>query len=89
MMYYSVIMHRTQIQLTSAQLDGLRDLAAHQQRSLADIIRESIDLYMAKAATGRDRGELAERAKRAAGRYSSGRADGSTRHDDYLAEAFR
>jgi hypothetical protein len=78
-------MHRTQIQLTNAQLEALRALAAQEHRSLADVIRESIDLYMARVGRAR----LLERARRAAGRHSSGGPDGSTRHDDHLGEAFR
>jgi len=82
-------MHRTQIQLTNAQLEALRALAAQEHRSLADVIRESIDLYMARVVVARGRARLLERARRAAGRYSSGGPDGSTRHDDHLGEAFR
>ncbi len=82
-------MHRTQIQLTNSQLQALRARAAEEHRSLADLIRESIDIYMTKAVAGRNRAELAARAKRAAGRYSSGGSDGSARHDAHLSEAFR
>lgn len=88
-MYYDVIMHRTQIQLTSGQREALRALAARERRSLADVIRESIDLYVSRVAVARGRARLLERARRAAGRYSSGGVDGSTRHDDHLGAAFR
>jgi hypothetical protein len=82
-------MHRTQIQLTNAQLEALRTLAAEDHRSLADVIRESIDAHMAHSGAAHNRARLVERARKAVGRYSSGRSDVGVRHDDYLSEAFR
>ena len=81
-------MRRAQIQFTSDQLATLRRLSAEQQRSIADIVRESLDLYL-RARLGRDREALVDRAKRAAGKYASGASDVSSRHDAYLADAFR
>jgi hypothetical protein len=81
------IMVRTQIQLTEGQAKTLKRLAKQQQRSVAELIRQSIDLYLAQ------RGELPlderyERALAVAGKYCSGDADLGRNHDHYLAEAY-
>lgn len=80
-------MVRTQIQLTEGQAKTLKRLAKQQQRSVADLIRQSIDLYLAQ------RGELPlderyERALAIAGKYRSSDADLGRNHDRYLAEAY-
>ena len=62
---------RTQVQLTDVQLDGLRAISNHQQRSLADLVREGVDLYLRRTSAG-DRARLIERAKNVAGQYASG-----------------
>jgi len=80
-------MVRTQIQLTEGQAKTLKRLAKQQQRSVADLIRQSIDLYLAQ------RGELPlderyERALAMSGKYRSDAADLGRNHDRYLAEAY-
>jgi hypothetical protein len=80
-------MIRTQIQLTEGQAKTLKRLAKQQQRSVAALIRQSIDLYLAR------RGELPlderyERALAVVGKYRSGDADLGRNHDRYLAEAY-
>jgi hypothetical protein len=82
-------MQRTQIQLTPAQLRAIRMLAAQQGRSVAEVVRESVDLYVNTTKSADDLQAAREQAKRAAGRFASGSRDGSARHDDHLAEAFR
>lgn len=82
-------MQRTQIQLTPAQLRAVRMLAAQEGRSVAEVVRDSVDLYVNTTKRADDLQTAREQAKRAAGRYGSGSRDGSARHDDYLAEAFR
>jgi hypothetical protein len=82
-------MQRTQIQLTRGQLNALRVLAGQQNRSLAELIRESVDAYVTRTTAAKDRQASLERAKSAAGLYASGSSDGSRRHDDYLADALR
>jgi predicted DNA-binding protein len=79
-------MHRTQIQLTDEQLAALRALSAAKHRSVADLVRESVDRFVEQASPDRD--ELMKRAIEAAGQFSSGLTDVSERHDDYLAEDF-
>jgi 16S rRNA U516 pseudouridylate synthase RsuA-like enzyme len=80
-------MIRTQIQLTEGQARTLKRLARQQQRSVAELIRQSVDLYLA------NRGELPldqqyERATAVVGKYRSGDADLGRNHDQYLAEAY-
>lgn len=80
-------MIRTQIQLTEAQARALRAQARTQERSLADLVRESVSDYLARRpAAGRD--ELARRALALAGRYRSGCRDLAGDHDRHLDEAF-
>ena len=80
-------MHRTQIQLTTQQLEALRALSATEHRSVAELVRESVDQYVERASPNRI--ELMKRALEVAGKFSSGYTDISARHDDYLAEDFR
>ncbi len=79
---------RIQVQLTEQQLKSLRQLSAATGRSLADLIREGVELYLS-AQEPASRAEQIERALRVAGKYSSGVQDGSASHDRLLAEAFR
>jgi Ribbon-helix-helix domain len=80
-------MIRTQVQLTDRQRKALRDASAATGRSIADLIRQAVDEYLAgRSELGRE--EQIERAIRVAGRFSSGRSDASASHDKHLAEAF-
>jgi hypothetical protein len=79
---------RTQIQLTEAQAKALRELAVAEGRSMAELIRMSVDALL--RARGRvDRETLKRRALAAAGRFRSGVSDLATEHDRYLDEAYR
>jgi hypothetical protein len=80
-------MIRTQVQLTDRQLEALRQASAATGRSIADLIRQGVDQYLAgRSELGRE--ERIERAIKVAGRFSSGRTDVSADHDRHLAEAF-
>lgn len=80
-------MIRTQVQLTDRQLEALRRDSAATGRSIANLIRQGVDRYLAgRSELGRD--ERIERAIGVAGRFSSGRSDVSANHDKHLAEAF-
>ncbi len=80
-------MVRTQIQLTEAQMEELRQLAAATGRSIADLTRQAVKLYLEQNRS-RTHDEMIERAISVAGRFASGLRDVSTRHDRHLAEAF-
>lgn len=78
-------MTRTQVQLTDAQIRSLRELAASSGVSIAELIRQGVEMVL------RDRGDRAsriERAIRATRKFRSGVSDVSTNHDRYLSEAF-
>ena len=80
-------MVRTQIQLTEGQSKSLKQLAREQERSVAELIRKSIDLYLASS------GELGleqkyERAMAVVGKYRAEDVDLGRSHDHYLATAY-
>jgi hypothetical protein len=55
---------------------------------MAEFIRNAVDFVLRQsAAVGND--ERLERALHAAGKFHSGGKDGSKRHDDHLAEAYK
>ncbi|MGB4950782.1 MAG: CopG family transcriptional regulator [Rhizobiaceae bacterium] len=80
-------MLRTQIQLTEDQARLLKRLARQKQVSLAEVIRQSVDLYIATAGE-RPLDEQYARALAVAGKYRSGDTDLGRNHDDYLADAY-
>ena len=86
-MSYHAVIHRTQIQLTATQVQALRAQARLQDRSMADLVRESVTEYLARRPAV-DRDEVARRALALAGRYRSGCRDLAEDHDKYLDEAF-
>ena len=80
-------MVRTQIQLSEKQAKALKKLAARRNVSVAELIRQAVDVQLHAAGTI-DADERKRRALAAAGRFHSGQSDLSTAHDQYLAEAF-
>ncbi|MDY7076127.1 MAG: ribbon-helix-helix protein, CopG family [Chloroflexota bacterium] len=81
-------MIRTQVQLTEAQAQALKDLAAARQSSVAALIRQSVD-YLIRQSGHIDVAERRRRAIAAAGRFRSGQANISTEHDRHLAGAYQ
>jgi hypothetical protein len=80
-------MVRTQIQLTEQQSRQLKERAMLEGRSMAELIRWSVDAYLRSAGPS-GRPERKRRALAAVGRFRSGVSDLSTDHDRYLEEAF-
>ena len=78
---------RTQVQLTKEQVRALKAQARNEERSMADLVRESVDEYLAQR-SGRGRHELMLRARDLIGRYRSGCPDVAENHDRYLDDAF-
>ena len=80
-------MIRTQVQITEKQAEGLRELAHKNDVPMAELIRQAIDDLLRKS---RDLSydERCRRLLALAGKYDSGLTDISTRHDDYLDEAY-
>lgn len=80
-------MVRTQIQLTEEQAVALRELAVREGRSMADVIRGSLDLALrSRGAFARE--EAKERALDALGGFRSGLGDLALDHDRHLVTAF-
>ena len=82
------MMFRTQIQLTQEQARSLKRLAARQGKSIAELIRISVD-SMLRASSLIDPEEQRQRAIAAAGRLEGGDEDLSKEHDRYLSEAYQ
>jgi hypothetical protein len=81
-------MVRTQVQLTEEQMQALRELSASTGRSIADLVRQGLELYLgARHQPTRD--ERIQRALQVAGRFASGRHDIGKEHDRHLADVFR
>lgn len=81
-------MIRTQIQLSEQQVSLLKQLAALQHTSMAELIRRAVDMFTASSDSGNIQ-ERRQRALAASGQFHSGSGDLSARHDDYLAEAYK
>ncbi|OFW22620.1 MAG: hypothetical protein A3G21_24715 [Acidobacteria bacterium RIFCSPLOWO2_12_FULL_66_21] len=81
-------MVRTQIQLTSEQARRLRTLASASGRSIADLVRDGVDVVLREHG-GMSRGERMRRASRSriVGAFKSGTSDLATRHDQHFAAA--
>lgn len=80
-------MIRTQIQLTEYQAKNLKKIANKKRISIAEIIRQGVDGFIRFSGEVSVE-ELKRRAIAAAGCFRSGRKDISTKHDEYLTEAF-
>ncbi len=74
-------MLRTQISLTEPQARRVRRLAAARGVSMATIVREAIERYVPDDEAARS--ARVARVLGAAGRFNSGVADVSERHDDW------
>ena len=86
--YLVVTMIRTQIQLTEEQTAKLKRLAVERDVSMAEVIREAVDLLP-------DRGDRTARWERALEairgsrfRDVEGKTDVAERHDEYLADIY-
>ena len=71
-------------QLTEAQ--ALRTRARLEDRSMADLVRESVTVHLARHPSV-DRDQAGRRAQALAGRFRSGCRDLAEDHDRYLDEA--
>ena len=87
LIWYRDDMIRTQIQLTEEQARTLKARARLEDRSMAELVRESVAEYLARRPAP-DIRELARRAREFKGRFRSGCPDFAEEHDRYLDEAF-
>jgi hypothetical protein len=79
-------MIRTQIQITTEQAQALKRLAARERKSVAELIRISLD-SMLRVGGIKDRDDVRRKAIAAAGKLK-GPENLAENHDDFLAEAF-
>jgi Arc/MetJ-type ribon-helix-helix transcriptional regulator len=80
-------MVRTQIQLPEEQVTFLKKISAARHESMAEIIRQAIDLlYKSTQERGSER--CRRQAIAAAGRFRSGAKDLAAAHDSYLADIY-
>ncbi len=86
MMSYTDGMKRIQIQLTEAQERAVRRRASTSGHSVASVIREAVERYVADD----DRESRIRRAVAAMGRFkpAGGATDVSEEHDRYLADIY-
>ena len=81
-------MVRTQVQLTEEQLEKLRHISAENGKSVAELVRLGVELYL-HSQRRPDMREIRARALRSAGRFASNPPhDVARNHDQYLAEAY-
>ena len=80
-------MVRTQILLTEDQARTLREMAAAQDRSMAELVRDGVAILL-RSHGGVNREALKRRSLEVLGRFHSGVADLGSGHDQYLDEAF-
>jgi hypothetical protein len=80
-------MVRTQIQLSEEQVAALKRLAHSRGCSIAQVVRDAVDLVVRQGPAASPR-ELRARAAAASGRFRSGLKDLSRAHDRYLAEDY-
>ncbi len=80
-------MVRTQIQLRESQAAFVKEVAAEENISMSEVIRNAIEL-LRESRQQPSRRELMLRSLEVIGKYSDSADDVSIRHDDYLNEAF-
>jgi len=81
-------MIRTQVRFSKEQVQALRLLAAQKKKSIAELVRQSVELYLRQEGdTGR--AWRVQQAVEAVGKFSSASADGSSGLDRHLADAYR
>ena len=81
-------MIRTQIQLTDDLAANIKEAAALEHVSMAEMIRRAVSMFL-ETAPRAETGDRYARALAAAGQFRSGRRTLSSRHDDEFAEAVR
>lgn len=86
--YNNSTMIRTQLQLSEQQARALRELAARENRSMAELVREALDLLLSRRRVPTvSREELVRRSLAVAGKYRSSDGKLAADHDDAFVEA--
>ncbi len=79
-------MVRTQIQLTKKQTISLKRIAGERHISIAEAIRQSIDMFLKNVSVSPE--ERRKRAIAISGKFHSKHTDLSVHHDKYLAQNY-
>ncbi len=79
-------MVRTQIQLSEDQAQKLREMSLSSHESVASLIRNAIDRFLATA--NPNRSTQYRQALSLAGKYTTEQPDTAVEHDRYLEKAF-
>jgi predicted DNA-binding protein len=79
---------RTHIQIPEEQSRRLQREARRSGKSVAELIRRSVDTYLNEAPDRASGSLTREAAGQVVGRFRSGKSDIAARHDDYLDEAY-
>lgn len=80
-------MVRTQIQLTEQQAQALKELAVARGLSMAELIRQSVDLFLQTKAELLHQDRV-QKLQEVAGKYTTGAPDLAENHDGYLDEIY-
>ena len=80
-------MIRIQVRLREEQIQTLRRLASARRVSIAELIRQAVDMLIRSSASI-DEEERRQRAIAMVGQFRSGLSDVSSEHDRYLVEAY-
>jgi Arc/MetJ-type ribon-helix-helix transcriptional regulator len=80
-------MVRTQIQLRENQVEYIKSVAAEEDISMAEVIRQAVELLQ-ETREKPTKQELMLRSLEVFGKYSSAESDISINHDKYLAEVY-
>ena len=80
-------MVRTQIRLTEQQAQKLKSMAAARGISVAELVRQRVDLLIKTAAEPMHQ-EMVQKLKELAGKYTTGITDLAENHDSYLEETW-
>ncbi len=80
-------MVRTQIQLPEEQVMFLKKMSADRRESMAEIIRQAIDLLY-NSTKDEENEQRRKQAIAAAGRFRSGAGNMAAHHDSFLADIY-
>jgi hypothetical protein len=81
-------MYRTQIQLREDQAQTLKEMAAEYNVSMAELIRQSVDMLIKKESDDLTIEERWQQTFSVKGKYAADVNDLSMNHDKYLAEIY-
>ena len=82
------VMIRMKINLREEQANAIKQIAATQRLSMAEVVRRAVDRLLTSVSSC-NWNERHHRALEIVGKFRSGKSSISSKHDRYLAEAYR